>query len=168
MENACVEGYHCPRWQELPELPLYMDQVRLIIGKALSPLTQEDAPAVTAAMINNYVKMKLIPPAEKKKYVREHIARLILLCLLKKVLSLAEIAAVLAALTEQQGTEGGYDIFCEALEAQLKGAPVPENCPEILRAAIVSLVGKLQVERLVNVSAQAAEKPASREKHKEK
>ena len=52
-----------PRWKQLPEIALYMDQVQLVLGGILEPLTTQEGPMVTPTMINNYVKMKLTPPA---------------------------------------------------------------------------------------------------------
>ena len=76
------------------DLALYMDQVLLVLNTALQPVTVGEAPAVTAAMLNNYVKLKLTAPAEKKKYGRSHVARFLMICLYKRVLSMQEIAAL--------------------------------------------------------------------------
>ena len=97
--------FTCLRWEQLPQIALYMDQVLLVLNQALEPLTVSGVPAVTSTMINNYVKMKLAAPAEKKKYDREHMARFVMICLLKKVLSMAEIAAVLEGLLREQTLE---------------------------------------------------------------
>ena len=83
-----------PRWEALPDLALYMDQVLLVLNTALGPVTVGEGPAVTASMVNNYVKLKLTAPAEKKKYDRAHLAKFLMICLLKKVLSMQEIAAM--------------------------------------------------------------------------
>ena len=93
--------YQCLRWEQLPQIALYMDQVLLVLNQALAPLNASDTPAVTGTMINNYVKMKLAAPAEKKKYDREHMARFMMICLLKKVLSMTEIAALLEDLRRE-------------------------------------------------------------------
>lgn len=44
---------------------------------------------ITAAAINNYVRTKVMPGPNKKKYYRIHIAYLIIICSLKQNLSLA-------------------------------------------------------------------------------
>ena len=48
-------GFHLPRWSELPQIALYMDQILLVLGGMLEPFTADDTPMVTATMINNYV-----------------------------------------------------------------------------------------------------------------
>ena len=70
-------SFRCPRWRELPELELYMDQVLCILEKNLGLFGEETdskkeddgqktSVVITPTMINNYVKNKLIPPPEKK------------------------------------------------------------------------------------------------------
>ena len=56
--NFDVTSFHIPRWNELPELDLYMDQVTTLMDKKLRSVTrypQEDK-ILTKTMINNYVK----------------------------------------------------------------------------------------------------------------
>lgn len=68
-----LEKFQLPRWNLLPDIDLYMDQVLTMIEKYLSPLMiHEDQKIITAAMINNYVKLGLIP-APVKKDIRENI-----------------------------------------------------------------------------------------------
>ena len=42
-----------PRWEQLPQIALYMDQVLLVLGNILEPISTEESPMVTATMINN-------------------------------------------------------------------------------------------------------------------
>jgi hypothetical protein len=59
--------FHLPRWEELPTLELYMDQVITLIDQYLSPVIQtEKHPLLTSSMVNNYVKKGMIPAPEKK------------------------------------------------------------------------------------------------------
>lgn len=56
-----------PRWEELPELELYMDQVITLVDRYLSPLMEDEKhQLLSSAMVNNYVKHKLVPPPVKK------------------------------------------------------------------------------------------------------
>lgn len=143
--------FTCVRWEQLPQIPLYMDQVLLVLDQALAPLAQADTPLVTAAMINNYVKMKLVSPPEKKKYGRDHLARFAMICLLKKVLSMAEIEVVLHRLLADRPLEEGYDLFCRELELRLASPEGPDSrdCPAELSAAIRAVAGKVELERLL-------------------
>lgn len=149
--------FTCLRWEQLPQIALYMDQVLLVLNQALEPLTVSGVPAVTSTMINNYVKMKLAAPAEKKKYDREHMARFVMICLLKKVLSMAEIAAVLEGLLREQTLEEAYGLFCRELEARLRSLDGPDSpdCPSVLAAAVRAVACKVMVEQLLQKTAPA-------------
>lgn len=140
-----------PRWEQLPQIALYMDQVLLVLGGILEPVATEENPMVTATMINNYVKMKLTPPPEKKKYTREHLAWFLLICLLKKVFSMQEIAAIKARMLAAAPLETGYDRFCEELELRLRepdGQDRPD-CDPVLADAVRAVVCKLRVEQVL-------------------
>ena len=64
-----------------------------------------------AAAINNYVRMKLMPAPEKKKYNRIHIAYLIMICALKQSLTMSEIQKILPnGLTEDE-VKKTYEAF---------------------------------------------------------
>ena len=60
-----VRSFHIPRLGEIPDVGLYLEQVtryvnQSITGCGLSP--------ITASMVSNYVKQKIIPGPEKKAY----------------------------------------------------------------------------------------------------
>lgn len=78
-----------PLWSELPELDLYMDQIIVLMEKYLCCGTEEKL--ITPSMINNYVKLGIVPPPIKKKYSKIHIAYLIIICSLKQVMPIADI-----------------------------------------------------------------------------
>lgn len=109
--------YHCPRYEELPHIALYKDQVVSVLNEAVSPFYPHGETPVTATMVNNYVKMKLLSPPEKKKYSTEQIACLYVIFLLKQVLSISEIAALLHMQQSKYETSYAYGRFCEELEA---------------------------------------------------
>ncbi len=104
-----------PRWHELPEIELYMDQVVLLVEKYLGLYMPGDEKFITAAMINNYVKNRLLPPPNKKRYGREHLARLISLCLLKQALPIADIRALLSG-ADENSLPQMYDRLCDGQE----------------------------------------------------
>jgi len=144
--------FSCLRWAQLPQIALYMDQVLLVLNQALAPLSVSDSPAVTGTMINNYVKMKLAAPAEKKKYDREHMARFVMICLLKKVLSMTEIAAVLEQILTQHSLEEAYDLFCRELELRLQSPEGPDSrdCPAYLAVAVRAVACKILLEQMLH------------------
>ena len=78
-----------PAWDELPDFELYMDQVLSLTGRYLEGMPNSEDSKLTASMINNYVKVKIIPAPQGKRYSRRHVAYLLLLCILKPVLPIA-------------------------------------------------------------------------------
>lgn len=78
-----------PTWNELPELDLYMDQIIVLMEKYLGSTPKDKL--ITPSMINNYVKLGIIPSPIKKKYSKIHIAHLIIICSLKQVMPIADI-----------------------------------------------------------------------------
>lgn len=110
-----------PAWEELPSIPLYMDQVILYLGESLELFQREEgASLLTSSMINNYVKSGLIPHPEKKKYGKEHLAGLMAVCMLKQVLSIQDIKTLLGGAAMDAGA---YELFREA-----HTAAVQETC----------------------------------------
>ena len=98
MKNGLLEYSHqllqvkIIRWEELPDFGVYSDQVLSIIEKQLVFLNSgTDERIITPAMINNYVKLKVIDRPIKKKYYKHHIANLIVITLLKQVLPLTDV-----------------------------------------------------------------------------
>ncbi|MBQ7254934.1 MAG: DUF1836 domain-containing protein [Oscillospiraceae bacterium] len=111
-----------PRWQELPDLELYMDQVLGLISRYLGQYPGFDEKGLTAAMVNNYVKMGVLPPPEKKRYQRRHIAFLLVICILKASLPIASIRAMIAQDLSSEAEDAAYDHFCEQFEQACKAA----------------------------------------------
>lgn len=99
-------------WDDLPDLDLYMDQVTGYLNRLLAPfsLGREEAP-LTPSMINNYVKNGHIARPVQKKYSREQLAALYMLCSMKKNLSIPDAAALIAFLSAQEGAGEAYDRF---------------------------------------------------------
>lgn len=89
----------CPEWEQLPAIPLYVDQVLQYLRDSLQffERDQEDV-LLTNSMINNYVKKDVLPHPEKKKYSREHLAALTVICMLKQVLAIQDIGTLLNGL----------------------------------------------------------------------
>ena len=52
-------------------------------------------------MINNYAKDKLLMPAKKKKYTREHIILMILLYEMKQILTISDIKALFGTIVKE-------------------------------------------------------------------
>lgn len=110
---------HLPRWDELPDIELYMDQVIALMGKYMQGFG-EDEKLLTSSMVNNYVKMGIVPAPVKKKYSRSHLAHLIIICAMKRVVSMSIIQAFITAglkeLSEQQLLDLTVD-YCDVAAA---------------------------------------------------
>ena len=116
-----------PRWEELPDLELYMDQVLSLIERYLGSDPGFDRKGLTASMVNNYVKLGVMPPPVKKRYTRVHLAHLVMICLLKASLPIEVIKKLLLRSIEQQGESAVYDDFCAAFETSARQAAAAER-----------------------------------------
>ena len=121
--EAQLAAFRLPEWENLPELELYMDQVVVLVGRYLSfpPQAEGDDKLITASIVNNYVRMKIMPPPVKKKYGRVHLAYLLMICTLKRSLPIAAIQRLIPAQMDEEETRALYGRFLlcfqEAAEA---------------------------------------------------
>lgn len=105
-------------WDQLPDFPLYMDQVLSYMERQVFRFEEGDG--LTAAMVNNYTKGGLVPRAEGKKYTREHLAYLTVICILKRVMSSREMDLTLSAqLADRGDVANGYEAFRVSLDKAL-------------------------------------------------
>ena len=105
-------------WDQLPDFSLYMDQVLSYMERQVFRF--EDGDGLTAAMVNNYTKSGLVPRAEGKKYTREHLAYLTVICILKRVMSSREMDLALSAqLADRGDVSDGYEAFRSSLDKAL-------------------------------------------------
>ena len=103
-----MQNFHLPTWEELPDLELYMDQVVSLVVRYvnLQPHSAPKDSILTASAVNNYVRLKLIPPPVKKRYSRVHLAHLIVICCLKGSMSLSSIQQMFPiALSEEEARQ---------------------------------------------------------------
>jgi len=116
-----VNSIHLPRWEELPDIDLYLDQLVTLIEKNLNPYVYDmENPIITKTMINNYVKHGIIDPPEKKKYNRAHISSIFVICILKSVYSMNNVSKLLKLATTNFKIEYSYNKFCELFEQSMK------------------------------------------------
>lgn len=116
-----VSEFRLPRWEQIPSLGLYMDQVVTVIEKALAPILDFSGEAfITSSMVNNYVKLGIVQKPEKKKYSREHIAGLTVITVLKQSLAIGDIRLGIDEVLKNQEKAEAYDSFCEYLERAMR------------------------------------------------
>ena len=118
---------HLPRYEEIPSIDLYMDQLIGYLEETLGPLYQPDEKIITRSMVNNYVKQGVLASAAGKKYTRSHIAYLIVICTLKQTFSIAEIDRLIRMQISS------FDTFEAALRALF--APVPASPKGLMSGA---------------------------------
>ena len=107
-----LEQFDLPDWDSLPQLDLYMDQVILLLTRYLTPIDRDaEEKFVTASIINNYVRMRVIPPPVKKRYSRIHLAYLVVICTLKQSLSISCIQRLLPEDRSEEAVRQFYDGF---------------------------------------------------------
>lgn len=157
-------NFHLPRWNELPSIDLYMDQLISLIERYLAPFSIGDEKIITAAMVNNYVKMKLIPAPEKKRYNRVHLAYLIVISTFKQVFSLSDIKTAIAMQTEVKSEKDSYNLFCEEQERALQtmlsliltGGTLDKIDPVVVSAipmkfASLAFANKILVQKVIRI-----------------
>lgn len=111
--------YRFPRWDEFPNVDLYMDQVIELMNRYRVEFEAFGlgAPEITPAMINNYVKARVMPRPVKKRYSRLHLAYIMVICTLKNTFSLSAIKAAIPTDAPAEEAARLYDIFAETQEA---------------------------------------------------
>ena len=116
-----VADFKLPRWEQIPSLGLYMDQVVTVIDQALAPLIGFNEEAIiTPSMINNYVKLGIVRKPDKKKYNREHIANLIVITILKQAVAIGDIRLGIDTALKMCDKKSSYDSFCDYVERSVK------------------------------------------------
>ena len=104
-------------WDQLPDFSLYMDQVLSYMDRQVIRFDEDDS--LTAAMVNNYTKSGLVPRAEGKKYSREHLAYLTVICVLKRVMSTRDMDLLIREELQDRPVRDGYAAFRQSLDKAL-------------------------------------------------
>ena len=116
-------NFSYPKWEDIPNIDLYLDQVLLYVNQVCAPISPDKDKGLTASMVNNYVKHGYLTKPDKKKYQRRQIARLIAITTLKSVFSIQEIAQTLNTLQTQASSDQLYDAFVDYMNHGID----PEN-----------------------------------------
>ena len=165
-----LQNYRLTTWEQIPTLGLYMDQVLTLLSGYLPflPKKEKEEQIITTSAINNYVRMKLMPAPEKKKYSRIHIAYLIMICALKQSLTMSEIQKILPnGLTEEE-VKQTYEAFVnqytdsarvfvamvESMAAQLLAAETADAADVnsfVLSTAVMTNFSRLLTTKLLDL-----------------
>ncbi|MBR3928713.1 MAG: DUF1836 domain-containing protein [Clostridia bacterium] len=111
--SEVVRDFTLPRYNEIPNMGLYLEQTTKYIKQTLITL---DCFEVTGSMIRNYVKMGLVKNPEKKLYYRDQIAHLISITILKAIIPLDVIQRFFKSQETVYTDQVAYDYFCMEME----------------------------------------------------
>lgn len=159
--NTEIKDFHLPRWNELPNIDLYIDQLVTLLEYYLSGYIKNDnekeEKIITKTMINNYVKQNVIKPPVNKKYNKEHVASLFVIFILKQVYSIHDIKKLISLAMETSPIEQAYNRFCSELEKAIRIVFAEKNYVKtsrlseeqyILRNVVQSFANKLYVQKV--------------------
>lgn len=158
-------------WDQLPDFPLYMDQVLSYMDRQVIRFNEDDS--LTAAMVNNYTKSGLVPRAEGKKYLRGHLAYLTAICVLKHVMSTRDMDLLIREeLQGERPIEDGYAAFCASLDKALNitademesRSPDATLADNAIHFALLSYAAGVASSRYVSLLRQQKEAGASTKK----
>lgn len=125
-------SFHLPRYEEIPNVGLYLEQTAKYINEYIAPLQEAE---ITGSMISNYVKKKLVANPIKKQYNRDQIASLLFISVMKSVLSLDNLGTLLALQEKEcHDNQLAYNYFCTELEQILRHVFGSENSIDSLPA----------------------------------
>lgn len=108
-----IRDFRLPRYHEIPNVGLYLEQTVKYICEYLAPLQDT---AITGSMVSNYVKKGLVANPVRKQYGRDHIAYLMFIALAKNVVSLDNLALFIQLQQRTYTAERAYNYFCMELE----------------------------------------------------
>ena len=114
---ACIEQFRMPRYREIPDVGLYLDQTVKYVNRYLAPLGCME---ITSSMVSNYVKKGYISNPVRKQYDADQIAYLFFITVAKSVLSMENIARLFEMQKSAYTAEVAYDFFCMELENMLQ------------------------------------------------
>lgn len=152
-----VAAFRCPRYEELPSVDLYLEQVLEFVNGSLAFL---DHDKLTKPMISNYIKNEVISSPVKKRYSREHLCYLIVIDILKPVFTLQQIATILDVQRKTYDLPVAYNFFCTEFENALNeafrftGMPLPTlettrtEQTILIRSLVLAAANRVFVEKV--------------------
>ncbi len=153
--TGAVSEFRLPRYKEITNVGLYLEQTVKFINAYLAPLGQ---PEITGSMVSNYVKKKLVANPQRKQYNADHIASLLFIAVMKAAVSLEDIRMMLEIQRLHFGVPTAYDYFCGEFETLLArafrggqaagdGEEPLSDAQDLLRNMVVAVVQKIFLDR---------------------
>lgn len=175
--DGLLSEYSLPAWEAFPTLPLYMDQVVFLLNQYLTMLPEQAAEKqVTPAMINNYVKLKIIPPPIRKRYGQVHLAYLLIVCVCKQTLNTSDIKKLIPLSLPEDEVRLIYEsfhtaysdiqrYFAQEVRKAVKPVFSDENEPVnhlLFRTAAAANLTKLLTEEILRLDEEKDTHPGSK------
>ncbi len=111
--KTVIRRFRLPRYEEIPDVGLYLEQVVKYIGEFCQPLAGVQ---LTSSMVSNYVKKGLVSNPVKKQYDRDQIAYLLFIAIAKSVLPLDHIQTMIELQLKSYPKPVAYNYFCREME----------------------------------------------------
>lgn len=111
-----IRGFRLPRYAEIPNVGLYLEQTVKYINGFLAPLGCLE---LTGSMVSNYVKKGLVPAPVKKLYYPDQICYLFFVAFAKNLVSMEDIALLIDMQNNSYTLPIAYDYFCGEMENNL-------------------------------------------------
>lgn len=144
VNQSCLEP------EQIPDLDLYIDQILMLFEDKLGDTRRREKDKIlTKSMVNNYSKERMIRPMKGKKYTREQVLQILMICSLKNMLSIGDIKQVMTILMEN-GIEakGLEEIFSTNRVNQQK---VKESISHILSGLQDSYTDEMDTVEVVSL-----------------
>lgn len=153
-----IRAFRLPRYQELPDVGLYLEQVVRYVNRYMILEGNE----LTPSMVSNYVKQKLIPGPVKKAYGADAIAYLLFMAYTKMVVPLGDVHFMIGIQQGSYALSVAYNYFCEEFENILQYVYGIKESPakvgnddteekELMRSALLSVAHKIYLEQYVQL-----------------
>lgn len=160
-----IQNFRLPRYNEIPDVGLYLEQTTKYISGYLEPLGDY---GLTVSMVSNYVKKGLVDSPVKKQYNRDQIAYLFFIAVAKTVLSLDALTGFIALQKRTYPLEIAYNFFCKQMESTLQftceltdvaelGNLETTDEKRLLYSCIVSVTQKIYLEKCLEAIAAETE-----------
>lgn len=114
--NKFLENINPNSWESIPDIDLYIDQVLDYMKRQHPGLNLNES--LTSSMVNNYAKQGLMPRAKGKKYNKEHISCLTIICLLKQIISVSDTKTILNGTLQDENYETLYKNYTELFQRE--------------------------------------------------
>lgn len=186
--EKAVSGFRLPSWENIPDIGLYMDQVIVLLSQYLGFITPEgeketedgDAKIFSAAAVNNYVRLKIMPAPVKRKYYRVHIAYLIMIFTLKQAVSINFVKEMLSNELPEESVQEIYSdyvvkhhaatvLFTNIVRECATDVLNPEKTGEnlvssfVIQEALIAGFSRVLTEKLISLKGRSKDEVISRE-----